>query len=89
MNHGTGYNRVAMRRQAVSEPAHAALRQLVDAYRARCLWPFREDFYPETTAETHQVLDAIQRYGDREGFIRSAEIRAWLSQGSSAPSVDS
>ena len=78
-----------MRPEAVSEPANTALRRLVDTYRARCLWPFREDFYPETTVEAEQVLDAIQRYGDREGFIRSAEIRAWLSHDSSAPSVSS
>ena len=78
-----------MRPKAASETENAALRRLVDAYRARCLWPFREDFYPETRPEVEKVLDVIQRYGDREGFIRSAEIRAWLSRDSSAPSVSS
>lgn len=75
--------------ESLSGPTNAALRQLVDAYRVRCLWPFRADFYPETAVEAERVLDAIQRYGDLQGFIRSAEIRAWLSQGSSAPSVSS
>ncbi|MBK5254788.1 MAG: hypothetical protein JJE39_02030 [Vicinamibacteria bacterium] len=75
--------------EALSAPTHAALRQLVDAYRARCLWSFRADFYPETVQDAEGVLDAVQRYGDREGFIRSAEIRTWLSQTSSAPSASS
>lgn len=75
--------------EALSAPTHAALRQLVDAYRARCLWSFRADFYPETAREAERVLDLILRYGDREGFIRSAEIKAWLSQSSSAPSAGS
>lgn len=75
--------------EALNAPTHAALRQLVDAYRVRCLWSFRADFYPDTAGEAHRVLDAIQRYGDLEGFIRSAEIKAWLSPSSSAPSASS
>lgn len=73
----------------MSATADAALRQLVDTYRVRCLWSCRGDFYPETVEDAEGVLDAVQRYGDREGFIRSAEIRTWLSQTSSAPSAGS
>lgn len=75
--------------EALSAPTRVALRQLVDAYRARCLWSFRADFYPETVEDAQGVLDAVQRYGDREGFIKSAEIRTWLSPTSSAPSAAS
>jgi hypothetical protein len=75
--------------QALNPPCQAALRELVDAYRVRCLWSFRPDFYPQTEGEAERVLDAIQRYGDREGFIRSAEIRTWLSPSSNAPSASS
>ena len=67
----------------------AEIRELVDSYRVRCLWFLRQDFYPETVREAESVLDAIQRYGDREGFIRSGEIKAWLSPNSSEPSAAS
>ncbi|HXY38277.1 MAG TPA: hypothetical protein VEQ10_01320 [Vicinamibacteria bacterium] len=66
-----------------------ALRRLVDDYRARCLWFLRADYYPATAAEAQQVLDAIQRHGDRNGFQRAARIRRWLSPPSSATSADS
>ena len=70
---------------AVSQP----LRALVDAYRARCLWFLRPDYYPSTAGEALRVLSAIQRHGDREAFQRAAEIRQWLSAGSSATSAGS
>ncbi len=72
-----------------SPDAHTALRAVVDAYRDRCLWFLRPDYYPTTIAETQRVLDAIQRHGDREGFRRAAKVRLWLSQPSSATSVGS
>jgi hypothetical protein len=69
--------------------AHAALRQLVDEYRHRCLWFLRRDYYPTTLPEAERVLDAIQRHGDRDGFRRAARIREWLSPPSRATSVGS
>ena len=67
----------------------AALRELVDEYRDRCLWFLRRDYYPATTEEARGVLDSIQRHGDRDGFRRAARIRQWLSHSSSATSVGS
>ena len=69
--------------------ALASLRKLVDEVRSTCLWYYREDYYPETADEAVTVLDAIERHGDLATFRRAAEIRAWLSRPSSAPSVDS
>lgn len=63
------------------------VQQLVDANRVRCLWFLRSDFYPETVAEVLRVLALIERQGDRNAFLRSAEIRQWLSPNSSARSV--
>jgi hypothetical protein len=65
------------------------LRLLVDEYRARCLWFLRSDLYPETHEEALRVLRQIERHADREGFVRAARIRQWLSPPSSAPSADS
>jgi hypothetical protein len=67
----------------------AALRELVDEYRDRCLWFLRRDYYPATAEEARGVLDSIQRHGDRDGFRRAARIRQWLSHSSSATSVGS
>lgn len=65
------------------------VRALVDEYRARCLWFLRRDFYPETREETLRVMRQIERNADREGFIRAARIRQWLSQDSSERSAAS
>lgn len=69
--------------------AATALRALVDEYRARCLWFLKSDYYPTTEAEVLRVLAAIERQGDRAGFQRCSEVRAWLSQSSSAASAGS
>ena len=45
-------------------PGEAALRQLVDDYRVRCLWFLKEDYYPVTAAERERVLQSIERHGD-------------------------
>jgi hypothetical protein len=73
----------------LSPETEAALRELVDEYRGRCLWFLRRDYYPATVAEARRVLDAIERHGDRDGFRRAARIRQWLSPPSSATSVGS
>ena len=67
----------------------AAVRELVDSYRDRCLWFLRRDYYPATREEAVQVLRQIERHGDREAFQRAARIRQWLSQPSSATSAGS
>ena len=64
-----------------------AVDRLVDEYRQRCLWFLRSEYYPVTDAERLQVLEYIERYGDREAFRRAAEIRRWLSRTSSARSA--
>ncbi len=65
------------------------IRALVDQYRNRCLWFLRADFYPATDAEVGRVLGYLERYGDREAFIRAASIRRSLSPPFNATSADS
>ena len=72
-----------------SSPEEAALRHLVDEYRARCLWFLREDYYPETPSERERVLALIAQHGDQKAFRRVAELRTWLSQRSSGTSAGS
>jgi len=60
---------------------------LVDAYRARCLWFLREDYYPQTAADARRVLESIERHGDLPAFRKAAALRQWLSQSSSEPSA--
>jgi hypothetical protein len=64
-----------------------AVDRLVDEYRSRCLWFLRSEYYPATDTERLQVLEYIERCGDREAFRRTAEIRRWLSRTSSARSA--
>ena len=39
-----------------------AANALVDEYRSRCLWFWREDYYPATSAEALQALQYIERH---------------------------
>lgn len=66
-----------------------ALKTLLDDYRTRCLWFLRPDYYPATREEWLRVLDAIERQGDRDGYVRAAQLRRWLSQISNAASAGS
>jgi len=68
-------------------PVEAALRQLTDDYRVRCLWFLKADYYPVTPADRERVLHSIERHGDLEAFRRVTELRAWLSQQSNDASA--
>lgn len=63
------------------------LKPLLIRYRSRCLWFLREDFFPETLQQALLVLDNIEKYGDREGFIEARRVKEWLSRISSATSA--
>ncbi len=69
--------------ETLAHTATLELRALVDEYRARCLWYFREDYYPQTLSEAARVLSAIEKHGDVEGFKRAATLRQWLLKNSS------
>lgn len=67
----------------------AELRALVDEYRARCLWFLRPDLYPEDREQALRVLRHIETHADRDGFVRAARLREWLSATSSERSAAS
>lgn len=62
------------------------INSLIEEYRDRCLWFLRPDYKPESTGEILQVLDLIERYGDRAGYQRAEQVKAWLLQNSKAKS---
>jgi len=68
-------------------PSMAAVRELVDEYRTRCLWFLRSDYYPETLEEACEVLSQIERHGDVTAFRKASRLRQWLSPNSSASSA--
>ena len=63
------------------------MRELVVTYRARCLWFLKEDYFPTTPGQMLRVLRYIERYGDRDAFIKSRRLQQWLSRNSSAESA--
>lgn len=63
--------------------------ELMEKYRAQCLWFLRPDYVPSTPAEMLRVLDLIERYGDRESYVRAEELKSWLSPDSKAMSSSS
>jgi hypothetical protein len=60
------------------------IRHLVEDYRDRCLWFLRQDFMPATDEQILRTLDQIERYGDRDAYVRAEEIRQWLQARSRA-----
>jgi hypothetical protein len=73
----------------IDEHLRAEINHLVDAYRDRCLWFLRADYYPTSREEVLHTLDYIRRYGDRDAFRRAGELCQWLSPNSSRPSAAS
>lgn len=69
--------------------APAAVDRLVDEYRITCLWFLRPDYYPTSHAERINILEQIQRHGDRPAYRRAGRLRQWLLLNSSAASVGS
>ena len=63
------------------------LAELMACYHSRCLWFLAEDFVPETPEEAVRVLEYIERYGDREAFVRARRLKQWLSPSISAESA--
>ena len=59
---------------------------LVEEYRDQCLWFLKPDFSVGTPGEALQVLDLIERYGDRSAYQRAERLRKWLSLHSKAVS---
>jgi hypothetical protein len=62
---------------------------LIVQYRLRCLWFIRPDYVPEDAEGMIRLLTYIERYGDREAFIRARNGKQWLSRSSSETSVAS
>ena len=60
---------------------------LVDEYRVRCLWFWREDYYPTTMTEALRALRYIERHGDVAALRRVAPLKIWLLQNSNAASA--
>jgi hypothetical protein len=61
--------------------------ELVERYRARCLWCLAPDFVPQTPEQAFRVLEYIERYGERQGFMQARRLKQWLSPRINARSV--
>ena len=74
---------------AVDAKLRDQVNQLVDAYRGRCLWFLKVDYYPATREEMLRTLDYVSRYGDLEAFRQAGGLHQWLSPDSNATSAGS
>jgi hypothetical protein len=71
----------------VQDEMKKQLAALIECYRSRCLWFLAGDFVPETPEQAIHVLEYIERYGDREGFVQARRLKQWLSRSISEESV--
>ncbi len=58
----------------IDEDLRRQVNQLVDAYRDRCLWFLRPDYYPTDLQGILRTLDYIRRYGDLEAFRKAGAL---------------
>jgi hypothetical protein len=65
-----------------------AVAALVREYRARCFWFMSEDFSPETVQSAVRALSYLERYGDKNAFIKVVELKKWLSHNYSTISAE-
>lgn len=63
------------------------LTALISEYRETCLWFLHEDCSPDTLPNALAILVNIEKYGDKQGFIRARQVKKWLLQISSVPSA--
>ncbi|MBI2945519.1 MAG: hypothetical protein HYY25_15100 [Candidatus Wallbacteria bacterium] len=67
--------------------AMEGVRQLVGLYRDACLWFLAPDFMPADREQALRALSYIERYGNRDAFVRAGELRRWFSRTSSESSA--
>ncbi len=65
----------------------AQVNALVEEYRSRCLWFWRSDYHPTTTADALRALRYIENHGDVAALRRVAPLKKWLLQNSNAASA--
>jgi len=75
--------------QMNAESFNSEFDELVKTYRTKCLWFCRDSLAPQELSGRLRILEAIERYGDREAFIKTRKLRQWLLQNSSTTSVAS
>jgi hypothetical protein len=68
------------REHRIPSEVMAEARRLVERYRDRCLWFLDPRVLPETPEDALRILGYIERYGDREAFVRSEALKPWLLQ---------
>jgi hypothetical protein len=54
--------------------------ELVAHCRTRCLWFLAPDKLPAGREAQLRALECVERYGNREDFIRARRLKQWLSQ---------
>ena len=54
--------------------------ELVRQCRAHCLWFLDQDVMPDARDAQLRVLEYVERYGNRDEFIRARRLKQWLSR---------
>jgi hypothetical protein len=56
--------------------------ELIASCRTTCLWFLDPDVLPAERELQLYTLDCVERYGNREDFIRARRLKQWLLQNS-------
>lgn len=62
------------------EEVRASIEELVMEQRASCLWYVRKDRTPANDVERLALLRSLEARADRDTYVRTRELREWLSQ---------
>ncbi len=58
--------------------------ELVSQSRVSCLWFTAPDRVPTSRSQQLTILQLVERYGNRDQFVRARRLRHWLLQNSKA-----
>jgi hypothetical protein len=61
--------------------------ELIHHCRSRCLWFTAPDRMPVEREAQLYALECVERYGNRDDFIRARRLKQWLLQHSNATFV--
>ena len=56
--------------------------ELITSCRTTCLWFLDPDALPAERESQLYTLDCVERYGNRDDFIRARRLKQWLLQNS-------
>jgi hypothetical protein len=64
--------------QAIDDYVRQELTELIEQNREQCLWFLAPSYEPSTVADMLRILKYLQRYGNRDVYVKARNLAAIL-----------